>query len=449
MKKLLALVLLLTITAAYSQEHFTGLTTSSRAGILSAGYNPAELANISNKFEVNIIGASVNVSNNKIGFSDLTSDTDIEEMIFVGDDPVNMRFDVEVFGPGLAMKYKRWAFGLSSKANGKLTIVDVDTGLGDAVANAGLNSFFGSSTISNDYNQRVIGTTWGEIDLTAANTFYESGVHKVSGGVTLRLLFPGSYANLGADSFTGTIVQSAGQGYLTNTHANLNFSYSGTLANSFSNFDDYAKSVFGGLNGLASDIGINYQWKDGKSDKGDYRLNAGFAIRNVGSMTFKDENNNNSNYVLDIQGTESLNLNQFENVDSLQEVETILLNSGYLTKTSSNKDFKVKLPTTFSVYADFKIIPLLSVSAYLQQKMEDDSDNDQITAANIFTFTPRLHVGSFEAYLPLTSSEISGFTTGIGIQFKGFYLGSGSIITALLNDSKQADAYMGFRWGFL
>lgn len=38
-----------------------------------------------------------------------------------------------------------------------------------------------------------------------------------------QILFPGSYANIGADQFSGTIIQTGGQGYLTNTLANVNF----------------------------------------------------------------------------------------------------------------------------------------------------------------------------------------------------------------------------------
>lgn len=456
-KKLILFAVLLIQTALFSQEHFAGLTTSGRSGIITAGMNPAELVNMSNTYEVNIFGVSANVANNKIGFSDLTSDKNIEELIWEGDEPVNLRFNTEVYGPSFAMKYNKWAFGITTKANGKLDVVDVDTKLGDAIANSGLNNILLASTfLNNNGNQRIIGTTWGEVNLSAAGTLFENPMHKLNGGITLKLLFPGSYANLGAGQFTGTISQSLGQVYLTDANANLNIAYSGTLANSFSNFDDYAKSVFGSLNGCATDFGVNYQWKDennsddtSKSAKNKYKLNAGLAFRNIGSMTFKDSNNNSTNYKLEIQGTESLNLNQFENVDNLQEIETILLNSGYLTKQSGSKDFKVVLPATFSLYADVKIIPILYVSAFLQQKMKDDNENDQITAQNIFTLTPRLNIGAFETYIPFSNSDVSGFNTGIGFQYRGFYIGSGSIITALINDSKQADAYIGFRWGFL
>ena len=457
MRKRIVFALFLISTAAVSQEHFAGLNTSSRVGILTAGMNPAELANMSNTFEINAIGFSFNIANNKIGFSDLTSDANIADLIFVGSEPVNMRIDAEMYGPGLAMKYKNWAFGFVTKANGKLDVVDVDTQLGDAINNPG-NSILSLSVINADYNQRIIGTTWGELDFFVAKTLLNTLNHKINGGVTLKLLFPGSYANMGADVFNGVVVQTPGQASLTNTQASLNFSYSGSLANSFSNFDDYTKSIFGGLNGFAGDIGINYQWKDqqaldtaltkNKTDKNKYKLNAGLSVRNIGAMTFKDDNNNSTNYTLSIQGAESLNLNLFENVDSLKDVENILINSGYLTKESSNRDFKVSLPTTLTLYADVKIIPTLFVSGYLQQKLKDDNENDQITVQNIFTVTPRINLGFFETYVPISNSEISGFNTGLGVRLGGFYLGSGSAITALINDSKQADIYTGFRWAF-
>ena len=102
-------------------------------------------------------------------------------------------------------------------------------------------------------------------------------------------------------------------------------------------------------------------------------------------------------------------------------------------------------------YADLKLISKLYISGYIQQKLSDDSDNDQITAQDYITITPRINLGFFEAYVPLSDSEISGFNAGFGFRLGGFYLGSGSAITSFLDqkNSKQADIYTGFRWGFL
>ena len=61
---------------------------------------------------------------------------------------------------------------------------------------------------------------------------------------------------------------------------------------------------------------------------------------------------------------------------------------------SANKtDFVVKLPTTLVAYADLKLISKLYISGYIQQKLSDDSDNDQITSHDYITITPRINLG--------------------------------------------------------
>jgi len=176
-------------------------------------------------------------------------------------------------------------------------------------------------------------------------------------------------------------------------------------------------------------------------------------LRNLGSMTFKDANNKSTDYNLTIPvatpANPGLNLNQFNNTSSLLDVENVLIQSGYLHKTVSNKDFKVKLPTMLTVYTDVKIISKLYVSAYAQKKVNPDNENDQVTSQNILTLTPRFNSGYFEIFSPWSSAEVSGITGGLGVRVGGFYLGSGSVVTAVLNDTKQADLFLGFRWGFL
>lgn len=470
MKKALFTFSILFALNSYSQEHFAGLSTSSRGGIIKAGINPAELANSSNRFEVNIFGSSINVANNKIGFSDITSGKNLESLIFQGNDPVNMRFNAEVYGPGVAIKLLKWSFGITTKASGKLDIIDVDSKLGDAIMNSDVAGYIGSSTsIKSDLNQRLVGTTWGEVGLTVARPIIDNDKLKVSVGGTLKLMFPGSYSNIGLDKFNGKVIYDGVTQNVyvkTDDKVTMNIAYSGGLANSFSNFSDYSKSVYGALNGFVGDIGINFQLRDKSvldaiKSKNKYKLNAGIAVRNIGSMTFKDDNNYSTNYSLDLRqnltdsytgndNPNGINLNQFQNVDNLQQVETILTNNGYLGVTSpQKKDFVVKLPTVVNLNLDLKLISKLYISGYLQQKLNDDNQNDQISAQNIITVTPRINLGFFEAYLPVSNSEISGFNGGLGFRLGGFYLGSGSVLTALTSDTKQADIYLGFRWGFL
>lgn len=446
MKNLILLPLLFLIASVSAQEHFAGISNSKRIGILNSGINPAELANLNSTYEVNVFGFSINTSNNVLGFDDITGGDDLENILFKSNKVVNMKVDAEIYGPSVAMKWKKWGFGITSKANATLTLVNVDSKLADAIVNGNPLNLINQTTISDKYNQRLNSTTWGEIGLTASRNVFENEDHKFNAGLTFKLLFPGSYSNLGIDAFSGTVDYSFGTPRLINTTANINIAYSGKLADSFTNFSDYSSSIFGKLNGMAADIGFNYQWK--ATDKDDYKINAGLSIRNIGSMTFKDDNNSSTNYNLSIQGTQHLELSEFSDSNSLQDVEQVLVDSGYLNITPKRNDFKVKLPTILSIYTDVKVIPKFYVSFFTQQKLSNNDDNTQITAKNVVSLTPRFSLKNYEVYSSWSNSEISGTTGGLGFRVYGFYLGSSSVITALTSNSKQADFYMGYRVGF-
>lgn len=446
MKNLLLLPILLSTINGFSQDHFSGINTSKRVGILNIGMNPSEISNLNSRFEVQLFSSSVNVSNNKITFNDIIDGNNLENLIFKGSEPVNFNIDTEFYGPGFAIKLLKWGFAVSSKGYIKGNIVNVDPNLGSALTSNAINAIGGSSVISSANNQRMNTTTWGEIGFSVAHKIYENKKHKINGGVTFKLLFPGAYANIGLDKFQGTITENSGNFILTNAVANMNIAYSGNLGAEFTNTSDYTKSVFGNLQGMATDIGVDYQLLgSGKN----YKLKIGAALKNMGSMTFKSSDNYSTDYSLSIQGSQQLNLNQFQNINGVQDIEQVLIDSGFLNTTPKNKDFKVQLPTVLNLYADIKIVPKLNVTLFTQQKINNNSANDQITSQNIISATPRFSVGFFEAYIPVAINEVSGTTAGFGFRLGGFFLGSNSVLSALSNDGKQADFYTGFRFGFL
>ena len=444
MKKITLLLCTLFFIPTFAQDHFSGITTSKRVGILNASLNPSELSNLDSKFEVQLMSFSLNVANNKIGFSDIANGNNLENSIFNGTEPVSFNVDADFLLPGVAFKLLNWGFAVTTAGHIKTSVVDFDPNVGDAFINDLLNSVNGDP-ISSPNNQRITAATWGELGFSASHKIFENENNKISGGVTLKLLFPGSYANIGADNFKGYFNLTSTGIELSNASANINIAYTGGLANSFSNTSDYTKSLFGNLNGMAADLGVNYQLKGaGKS----YKLKIGAAVKNIGSMTFKGDDIYSKNYKLNIgTGDTPLDLKDFVSASGIEEIETAFGSSLDITETKN--EFKVKLPTVLNLYADVKVISKLNVTLFLQQKMNSDSANDQITSQNIFSVTPRVSLGFFEAYMPIGVNEISGTTAGLGFRLGGFFLGSNSILTAVTNDSKQADFYTGFRFGFL
>lgn len=446
MKKITFVALALLSINAYSQEHFSAISTSKRVGILNGHNNPSEFANLNSKYEVQLLTFSLDVANNTLGFGDIGGD-DFDKLIFEGNKDINFDLNTAIFGPSYAMRYKKWGFGISSKAFIKTSIIDFDPQLGDALINDNINSVTGIEDISSSKNQRVNATTWGEIGLSVARNVFSTDKHQVNAGVTLKLLFPGSYANLSLNNFNGDIVETPTDLRLTNTDATLNLAYSGQFGSSFGETSDYFKSIFGGLNGMAADIGVDYQLLN--EDK-TYKLKVGASIRNMGSMTFSGKDNVYEKYSLNIPaGDPGLNLLEFDEVEGFEDIETVLTkHPEYFDKVSSKKEFDVKLPTVFNFYADYQVVRRVSVTAFLQQKMGDDQTDNQLRAQNMFTVTPRVTFGAFEAFLPIGNNELAGGTLGFGFRLGGFFLGSNSILSAVTSDSKQADFYFGFRFGF-
>jgi hypothetical protein len=349
------------------------------------------------------------------------------------------------------MKWKKWGFGISSKGHIKFDVVDIDPKFANAILNSSeITENDPTLFIKNDYNQRMTGVSWGEIGFSAGRTVFENEKHQFNAGITLKLLFAGSYANFGIDKFEGDVrfnVDENSAELTTTVPINVNFSYSGNLADRFTDANDYTSSVFGQLGGVGTDLGINYQLKDGDKK---YKINAGMSIRNIGSLKFKDSNNSSNSYTLNIPDSNPLIIDEkIENTESLVELESFLDGEGYLSGEKSNKDFRVKLPTLFSMYGDFKIYHKFYITGYMQQRMGDNNDNRQITAQNSFSIIPRINLGYFEAYLPFSQNEISGSNTGLGFRLGGFYLGSSSVISTLTSNTKKVDFNMGFRWAFL
>lgn len=448
MKKIILLYSILAFSSGFGQDHFSGITTSKRVGILNGNMNPSEFSNLNSRFEIQIMAMSMNVSNNKIAFSDIVNGDDFESLIFAGNESVDLNLDAEIALPGVAFKLLNWGFAVTSKAHVKANVINVDSELGEALVNNSDVIEILPDLINSNGNQRVNATIWGELGFSVARKLWENDRNRINGGLTLKLLFPGSYANIGLSQLTGEVKNDASGSRLSNATGNLNIAYSGNFGESFTESSDYTSSLFGNLNGMATDFGFDYQLKN--SIGGGYKLKVGASVKNIGSMTFKGDDNVSNNYRINIPAS-GINLNDFNDVEGLEDVEAVLEQypESYFENVESNKDIKVKLPTVFNLYADLKVISKLSVTFFMQQKMGDNENDDQITAINSFSITPRVNLGPFEAFLPIGSNEISGTTAGLGFRLGGFFLGSNSAITALSSDSKQADAYFGFRFGFL
>jgi hypothetical protein len=440
MKKLIASSLLMVLSNSMAQEHFAGYNTSNRIGVVQSSYHPALLSFQTNKFDVQFGGLNASVSNNKLGTKDIFNDN-FESKLWEESSPISFRIDAEVIGIGAAFKYNNWGFGLLFKSNIKMNLTDINSKLGNAIINGSDDLAIATSLLNVKENQRINATVWSEIGASVSRTIINKDNHFLSIGTTLKLLMPASYANFGLSNLNANLNSTLTNDVLASASGNLNIAYSGNLANDFTNSKNYTQSIFGKPNGFAIDFGTAYQMVD---DEGVSKFTISASVRNIGSMTFTGADNKNQNYRLN--GT-NINLNDYQNISSFKELETKLINDGHLIIVNGTQDIKVNLPATFNFLATAKLISKFHASINLQQKLNDTQDNDQINSINFVTITPKLVFKNFELYLPLSNNEIAGFTGGFGLRAGGFYIGSGSVLTAIASDTKQMDLFFGFSLG--
>jgi hypothetical protein len=440
---LLFLIIILIPKAIMAQNPYVGIQTSQRKGIISAMMNPAEMNNLSRTLEVQFFAGNAGIENNILSFSEALeySDELWDKVMEKADRPVIGNTDGSVIIPSFGMKKGKWSFGLISQFQGRATVLNINPELGKYLSDNTITSEILRLAINNPNNQRANGVTWFESGIVVGREIWNNQKSKFSVGTNLKLLFPTGFTNVGVSELNGTLVVNNGEVSLTNAQGSVNFSFSEEVLD-FQNFNiDYSNLGFGNLNGFGFDLGVNYQLKNNEG----VWFNTGLAIRNVGSLTF-GKGQNNQTFQMAIPEGESFRIDLLE--PDFRSIESDFLSSGYFTRESNRDGFKASLPTVLAANADLKLTEIFFVSVYGQTFVQNKENNLQVPAISLIALTPSAVFGRFEVYSPWGYYDVVGFTGGLGLRFGGFFVGSQSVLTALISDTKKADIQIGLSWGF-
>lgn len=116
-----------------------------------------------------------------------------------------------------------------------------------------------------------------------------------------------------------------------------------------------------------------------------------------------------------------------------------------MTKTVSTK-YSVSLPSTLNIDVDYH----LQVNAdgqIAQTKGTDKPYNGPYYSGG--AITSRYEGCKYGFFLPLNYNSLSKFNAGFSLWAGPLYEGAGSVLSALMGDPKQADVFIGFRFGQL
>ena len=427
----------------FAQHSFMGIQNSPRKGMVHAAMNPAELNNLSRKVEVNLFSVGATANNNVLTFKDIIKEEDdYLDLVFDRmDGPVTVNSETQVMGPSFGFTVNKWSFGIITQAFVKGDVMGLDAELSRAFQDGELADQYYDLSIHSTSNQRVNVAGWAEIGVLAGREIWSNDVHTFSAGGNFKLLIPGAYMNLGLDNLQGTLTRSADEFSLTDAKGRLNLSYPPELEDWDIVEQNIRRYRLKNISGIALDLGISHQWmKNGVA-----KFSSGFSLKNMGRLNLAPTQVNNS-YQMNIPAGEYFRLDQLEG--ELEEIEQELLSSGYFTKSNRRAKASPGLPTTLVAYTDMRVSRIFQVSVFGQYRVADNTNNRQISSQNVIAVTPRLTLGNFEIYSPWANYEVSGLTGGAGLRLGSFFIGSQSVVTGLLADSKQVDLHMGLSLGF-
>ncbi len=455
MKKIFAFVPASLMFIGLHAQDFQGFRSSNYSGVNGVFFNPANTVDNNYRFDVNLFSFSTLVGNNQASFKldNLSNSFDsdkIQDQIFGKNaGPSSGMAVVDFHGPSAMFNVgKKNGFALTTRARVFTSITDIDGKLIDKITDDFVNDPSLPYTLSSNQNMRLSANGWTEFGLSYGRVIVNEGVNHLKGGVTLKFLAGAGNAYMGIDNFNGVIDKDIAmqQVFLRNTSGRIGMGFGGM---NFSNFEteDLLKVE---SKGFGADVGFIYEYRPEKSKT--YLFKLGVAINDIGSIKYKKDQVRSGDYDINIDGADRFDLTQLDGI-ALDDFNSFFANRPqYFTPTSTHheEEYVVSLPTTLQLTADYHVISGLYVNVAGQIALNNNKTkafNNKVY--NSFTATPRFETKRFGFYLPLNYNQLSRFNAGASLRVGPLFVGSGSILTALMSDSKQADVFIGFRFGGL
>lgn len=469
MKQLfLFLTLCLTVVTAAAQD-FPGYRAGNYTGVNGAFFNPASIADSRYRFDLNLISVSTLAGNNKAAFNlkDLLKSFDAdnlkEQVVGQNAGPSSALVSANVHGPSLLFNTgRKMAFALTTRVRAMSNITDLDGKLADKLitdldkADADL-----PYTIASANNMRLNINAWTEFGLTIGRVIRDSGAHFLKAGATFKYVAGAGNAYVNLAGIQGTLNEdAAGEPYLINTTGRISMGFGGINLSD----PEAADLLKMESTGFGADIGFVYEYRPDagahelgetgtlRRDVNKYKFKVGLALLDVGSLKYKRDAQRSGGYAIDINGTDTLRFAEFDDEDLDTYKSFFDSKPQYFTPDNSNNspDYKVGLPTTLQVNVDYHLHRGFYVDLAAQLALsKSDSKLYNSSYYSGLTLTPRYEGRKIGLYVPVSYNGLTKFNAGAALRLGGLFVGSGSVLTALWGNSKQADAYIGLRVGLL
>ncbi len=445
MKKVLILLMLVASNLTGIAQSFAGYNSGNYAGVNSVFFNPANVVDSRYRWDVNLIGVNgwagttgTTFSLNNIGSA---FKGDIDSVLFGNSgNTVSALANIDILGPSLLFNVgKKTSVALTSRVRALANIQDIDGKLVQSLDDK-LNGSY-PITLGSNADQRIKVNAWADFGLTLGQVLYNQNKHFLKAGLTVKYLAGVANTHVVIGSFNGTAYKDLlDETYISNATGKVDIGISGVDVDNF----DAGDLLKFKSTGIGTDIGFVYEYRPDNTIR--YKVKAGISLLDIGTIKYTPDAARSGAYTVDISGAEKWYPKELED-SSVSGVKNYLDNhTAFFTKDGVTPgSFKASLPTSLLLNVDYNIFKGFYAALTAHLNAAKETDRYSAFYHNSVTLTPRYEGRAFGLYVPLNYNELTKMNAGLSIRLGPLYLGSGSIITALFGNSKQADVFAGIK----
>ncbi|MEI6948808.1 DUF5723 family protein [Paraflavisolibacter sp. H34] len=464
--KLLTLCTLMALSG--QAQDFSGYSTGNYTGVNSVFFNPANIADSRYRWDLNLVSLHTFVGNNKASFglrkgnSAFNSDSLEERVLGKNAGPSSGFVNLDLHGPSLMLNTgRKSAMALTTRLRVTANMLNLDGKL-VASLNRDQEELEDRYTIASNENMRITVNAWRETGLSYARVLQDQGKHFLKGGLSLKYLAGVANGFVQLDRFKATAVwekQPKDDVYLSNTTGRIATGFGGINLSDPEAGDFFQRQG----SGLGMDLGLVYEFRPDheqykkpgtdqwRNDRSKYKWKASFALLDIGRIRYKKDVERSGAYDIQITGNERFYLSEIDTVDVDSYKSFFDAKPQYFTPAASNGEsaYNAALPATLQAAVDYHLSKGFYASFAGQLPLTGKDKVAGSRALTSFTLTPRYEGRGFGFYLPLNYNSLTQVNAGISLRAGPLFIGSGSILTTLLGQSKAADFHVGIRVGGL
>ncbi|KQC31720.1 flagellar motor protein MotB [Flagellimonas eckloniae] len=443
MKRLMLFVIFISITNISNAQSYVGFLTDNYSGIHGVISNPSNIVDSRLKIDINLIGASAFFGNDYIGFNLNNAFSDFnktfDEAATFPSANNSLAWNIDVLGPAVMFNLdENNSLAFFTRGRAFFNANDIDGNILEKEGGFDENEDFliNEGVISGSFN------LWAEIGVTYARVLLNREQHFLKGGISVKYLQSAGHAYIFSD---GLSVNYDADSRLAETSGELIFANSST-SDEGGNFD------INNGNGFAVDIGFTYEWRPDHANyakldangnsiinkgKNKYKLKFGVSVTDIGQI--KNSNGRESTY--DLNTTQDI-----DNFDGTDLEEALEQNFDLISTTPSLNSI---MPAALHTNMDWNINSKFYLNTNLDMPLTARNKINANRSMSQVSLTPRYESTLFSLYSPISVVQYVGLQWGAGLRFGPIYMGSGSIMSAIVGkNTKSIDLYAGLKIPF-